>query len=93
MRIVLADRPSADSHTCVCVSVVMGVSEGVRLYGSKRFVISRSVRLFKTEESLSGVFFIGDEGTLCSDSCSACTINEMILAAINKSSLYEYVCL
>ena len=47
----------------------MGVSEGVRLYGSKRFVISRSVRLFKTEESLSVCFFIGDEGTLCSDFC------------------------
>ena len=71
----------------------MGVSESVRLYGSKRFVISRSVRLFKTEESLSGVFYIGDEVTLCSDFCSACTINEMVLSAINRSSLYEYVCL
>ena len=65
----------------------MGVSEGVRLNGSKRFVMSRSVRLFKTEESVSGVFFIGEDCNLCSDFFSACTIKELVLAAMNRSSI------
>ena len=42
---------------------------------------------FSRQKRLSGVFFIGEEGNLCSDFSSACTINEMVLATINRSSL------
>ena len=63
------------------------VSEGFHLYGSNRFVISQSVLLFKTEERLSEVFFIGDVGDLCSSFWSACTINEIVFAAMKRSSL------
>ena len=35
MRIVLADRPSADSHTCVCVCVCVCVCTKPELVGHR----------------------------------------------------------
>ena len=97
MRIVLADRPSADSHTHVCVRVVMRVSDDFRLYGSNRWFISRRVRLLSTDENFSGVFRIGDvcsvRGGLCSIFFCVCSMLKMILAELKSNSLYDYDCL
>ena len=75
----------------LCMKVVTRVSEGFRLYGSNRFVISQRVRLLSSVESVSEVFRTGDVGSvgdgLCSVLCSVCTILEFILAEMKSNSL------
>ena len=71
---------------------IIGESYELRLYGSNIWVRSFNVRRFNIVKILSLVVcLIGDFGSVWVVVwCSVLTIYEMVLAAMNRSSLYEW---